>query len=437
MPWKECSVTQERLRFVARLLDGEGMSEVCRDFGISRKTGYKIFNRYRDQGLEALTDRSRRPVRYANRLPDQVERLIVDLKRDKPHWGARKIRELLVRKLAGDVRLPARSTVHAVLDRHGLVNRARIRRNRANGTPLSAGANPNDLWCADFKGEFKLGNGRYCYPLTVSDHAARYLLLCEAFESTREAPVIAAFQRLFRDRGLPVAIRSDNGLPFASPNGLYNLSRLSVWWLRLGIAIERIKPGHPQQNGRHERMHLTLKKEATRPPGLNSLQQQARFDAFVREFNAERPHEALAMRCPAEFYTASPRPYDGLPELQYPWHDRDILVTACGRICMHRKKINISTVLAGQKLGIREVDDGIWLVSFMHYDLALLWQILGGAGFPNQFFCDSWVVGFWRGRPWLPERWIGGMSLGVGSSRFWLAWATRRGDRCVRSTCRV
>ncbi|MGA8312340.1 MAG: helix-turn-helix domain-containing protein [Terriglobales bacterium] len=149
MPWKECSVTQERLRFVARLLDGEGMSEVCRDFGISRKTGYKIFNRYRDQGLEALTDRSRRPVRYANQLPDQVERLIVDLKRDKPHWGARKIRELLVRKLAGDVRLPARSTVHAVLDRHGLVNRARIRRNRANGTPLSAGANPNDLWCAE------------------------------------------------------------------------------------------------------------------------------------------------------------------------------------------------------------------------------------------------------------------------------------------------
>ena len=184
MPWKECSVTQERLRFVARLLDGEGMSEVCRDFGISRKTGYKIFNRYRDQGLQALTDRSRRPVRYANQLPDQVERLIVDLKRDKPHWGARKIRELLVRKLAGDVRLPARSTVHAVLDRHGLVNRARIRRNRANGTPLSAGANPNDLWCADFKGEFKLGNGRYCYPLTVSDHAARYLLLCEAFELT-------------------------------------------------------------------------------------------------------------------------------------------------------------------------------------------------------------------------------------------------------------
>ena len=372
MPWRECSVTEERLRFVARLLEGEGMSEVCRDFGISRKTGYKIFNRYKDQGLDALTDRSRRPVRYANQLPDQLERLIVDLKRDKPHWGARKIRELLVRKLAGDVRLPAKSTVHAVLDRHGLVKRARERKNRPQGTPLSPGAVPNALWCADFKGEFKLGNGRYCYPLTVSDHASRYLLLCEALDSTREAPVIAAFQQLFRDRGLPGAIRSDNGLPFASPNGLYNLSRLSVWWLRLGISIERIKPGHPQQNGRHERMHLTLKKEATRPPGINSLQQQAKFDAFVREFNAERPHQALAMQCPAELYTASSRPYDGLPELEYPWHDRDILVTACGRICLHRKKINISIVLAGQKLGIKEIDDGIWLVSFMHYDLGYI-----------------------------------------------------------------
>jgi hypothetical protein len=196
--------------------------------------------------------------------------------------------------------------------------------------------------------------------------------LCEALEATREAPVIEAFQRLFRKRGLPVAIRSDNGLPFASPNGLYNLSRLSVWWLRLGIAIERIKPGRPQQNGRHERMHLTLKKEATRPPGANSLQQQARFDAFRSEFNTERPHEALAMQCPAELYCASPRPYRGLPELQYPFHDRDILVTACGRICMHRKKINISTVFAGQKLGIKEVDDGIWLVGFMHYDLGYI-----------------------------------------------------------------
>jgi transposase InsO family protein len=360
---------EERLRFVARLLDGEAMTEICREFGISRKTGYKIFDRYREHGLEALGDRSRRPVRYANQLPEPIEGLIVRLKGEKPHWGARKIRELLVRRLDGDIRVPAKSTIHAVLDRHGLVRRGGGPRHRARGTPLSAGAGPNDLWCADFKGEFKLGNGRYCYPLTVTDHASRFLLLCEALDSTREEPAITAFERLFRERGLPLAIRSDNGVPFASPNALFNLSRLSVWWLRLGIAIERIKPGHPQQNGRHERMHLTLKKEATRPPGANSLQQQQRFDAFLREFNVERPHEALAMKCPAELYTAAARAYAGLPDLAYPFHDRDLVVTACGRLCLHRKKINISTVLAGQKLGVKEVDDGIWLVSFMHYDL--------------------------------------------------------------------
>ena len=161
-------------------------------------------------------------------------------------------------------------------------------------------------------------------------------------------------------------------MPFASPNGLFNLSKLSVWWLRLGVAIERIKPGNPQQNSRHERMHLTLKKEATRPAGTNSLQQQAKFDSFVNEFNTERPHEALAMKCPAEVYSPSPRPYNGLPEFAYPLHYRDVIVTACGRICMHRKKINISTVLAGQRLGIKEVDEGIWIVSFMRYDLGFI-----------------------------------------------------------------
>ena len=208
--------------------------------------------------------------------------------------------------------------------------------------------------------------------MTVTDHASRFLLLCEALESTREDPAVTAFERLFAERGLPIAIRSDNGVPFASPNALFNLSKLSVWWLRLGIAIERIKPGHPQQNGRHERMHLTLKKEATKPAGANFLQQQARFDAFTQEFNTERPHEALDMKIPAEVYDPSPRHYQGLPEIDYPFHDREVLVTACGRICMHRKKINISTVLAGQKLGIREVDDGIWLVSFMQYDLGYI-----------------------------------------------------------------
>ena len=209
MPWKECSVVEERLRFVARLLDGETMSDLCREFGISRKTGYKIFDRYKEHGLQALSDRSRRPVRYANQLPGQVESLIISLKRNKPHWGARKIRELLLRRLPGDLRLPAKSTIHAVLDRHGLVKRMGKRRSRATGTPLSNALAPNDLWCADFKGEFKLGNGRYCYPLTVTDQASRFLLMCEALETIREEIAITAFERLFADRGLPQAIRSD------------------------------------------------------------------------------------------------------------------------------------------------------------------------------------------------------------------------------------
>jgi transposase InsO family protein len=256
MPWKVSSEMDERLRFIARLLEGEAMTDLCHEFAISRKTGYKIYDRYKESGAVALTDRSRRPYRYANQLPPQVVAQIVGLKNDKPHWGARKIRELLLRRLPSEIKVPARSTIHAVLDRSGLVKRMGRRRNKAHGTALSAGAHPNDLWCADFKGEFTLGNKRYCYPLTVTDHASRYLLLCEALESVREETAIQAFEQLFRERGLPAAIRSDNGVPFASPNALFNLSKLSVWWLRLGIAIERIKPGHPQQNGTAVRLSM-------------------------------------------------------------------------------------------------------------------------------------------------------------------------------------
>ena len=369
MPWKERSVMDERIRFVIRLKDGETMASLCREFGISRKTGYKILERYEECGWEGLTDRARRPHRYANQLPEQIEATIVAAKREKPGWGARKIRERLLRQLPHGIKVPACSTIHAILDRHGLVTRAKRSRTRCEGTPLSLGLTPNALWCTDYKGEFKLGNHKYCYPLTVTDYASRYLLLCEAMESNQEQFAFTAFERLFKERGLPEAIRSDNGVPFASPNGLFNLSRLSVWWLRLGISIERIKPGHPQQNGRHERMHLTLKREATRPAGANLLQQQAKFDAFQEEFNNERPHEALQMKCPAEVYTASARAYRGIGEPQYPFHDKTVVVTNCGRLCLYRKKINLSTCLAGQAVGIKEVDDGIWLVSFMHYDL--------------------------------------------------------------------
>ena len=257
----------ERLQFVARRLAGEAMAELCREFGISRKTGYKIFDRYQECGVEGLTDRSRRPYRYANQLPFQVENYILNVKREHPSWGARKIRERLLRRFSG-IPIPAKSTIHAVLDRHGLVERRGRRRRRAQGTALLAWASdPTNCGAPITKGEFLLGNQQYCYPLTVTDHASRFLLTCEALSSTKESYAFTVFERLFRERGLPANIRSDNGVPFASAHALFNLSKLAVWWLRLGIGIERIKPGHPQQNGRHERMHLTLKKEATKPAG--------------------------------------------------------------------------------------------------------------------------------------------------------------------------
>ena len=358
----------ERIRFVGRLLDGEEMAGLCREFDISRKTGYKILDRYKECGLEGLTDRSRRPYRQANKLPFQIESLILRVKREHPSWGAPKIHEKLKRR-GDDIRLPAISTVHAVLDRHGLVNHGRKPRYKAQGTSLSKPTNPNDLWCADYKGEFMLADKRYCYPLTITDFASRYLICCEALATTKEIYAFTVFERVFKEFGLPTAIRTDNGVPFASSWALFGLSKLAVWWLRLGIQLERIKPGHPEQNGRHERMHLTLKKEATKPAARNFLQQQAKFDDFRECYNLERPHQALDMKYPAELYRPSRHPYRGLDELYYPFHDKTITVTQCGRICFQRRKVNLSTVFAGQNVGIKQVADQIWLVSFMQYDL--------------------------------------------------------------------
>ena len=369
MPWRECQVMDERMRFVARRLEGESMTALCEEFGISRKTGYKIFQRYRQVGVQGLSDRSRRPNRHANQLSVVVEKTIVGLKREYPSWGAPKIRERLKQRWPA-ISCPAISTVHAVLDRHGLVRRRRRRvRVRATGTRLSHPLAPNRLWCADYKGEFLLTNQRYCYPLTITDFASRYVIACEALSTTKERYAFTVFERAFQEFGLPEGIRTDNGVPFASAHALYGLSKLGVWWLRLGIALERIAPGHPEQNGRHERFHLTLKNEATRPAGDNVLQQQARFDTFVHHYNHERPHQALDMATPASRYQASTRPYRGVDELEYPTHDWTAVVTHCGRICYQGRKINVSQVFAGQKVGVRQADDHIWLVSFMDYDL--------------------------------------------------------------------
>lgn len=368
MPWKECRPMDERLRFVARLLDGEKMAGVCREFGISRKTGYKIFNRYKAFGVRGLEDRSKCAYRHPNKLPFQIEKAIVRIKHDYPSWGAPKIRDKLARVFPM-IKPPAVSTIHMVLDRHGLVKRRKRRRYKARGTPLSEALAPNALWCADFKGQFLLGNRTYCYPLTITDQRSRYLLACEGLESTKEPSAFEVFEHTFRTFGLPDAIRTDNGIPFASPHALFGLSRLAVWWLQLGIRIERIQPGQPQQNGRHERMHLTLKKEATQPAAFNFLQQQQRFDAFLNVYNNERPHQGLAGLYPGDLYTPSARRYFQPEPPEYPAHDRTLKVTRCGRICMERRKINLSSVFAGQHVGVTEVDDGVWLVSFMNYDL--------------------------------------------------------------------
>jgi transposase InsO family protein len=259
------------------------------------------------------------------------------------------------------------------MKREGLVEPRRRRSGqRRHSAGLTTPDRPNDVWCADFKGEFRLGNGRYCYPLTITDQLSRFLVACEARESTRVEQAREVFEEAFRTYGLPSVIRSDNGTPFAS-TGLAGLSKLSAWWLRLGVAPERIEPAHPEQNGQHERMHRTLKRETTRPAGRNELEQQERFDRFVEEFNQERPHEALGLKPPASVYTPSVRPFPSkMPEPNYPLHDDVCVVTGAGHISLGGRgnQFFLSLALAGQPVGIREEEDGRWLVSFMSIDLA-------------------------------------------------------------------
>lgn len=369
MGWRECSKMDEKLKFIARYLEGEKMAPLCREFGITRPTGYKLIERYKMMGQIALVEQKRTPHRYANQLPVAVEAMILDLKREYPNWGAPKIREKILKKYP-DVKTPAKSTVHAVLDRNGLVkHREGRRRFKASGTPLNHVTDPNQLWCADYKGEFMLGNQQYCYPLTITDYASRYLISCEALASTQENFAFEIFERAFKEHGIPDSIRTDNGVPFASGNSFYNLTRLSVWWLRHGINVERIAPGHPEQNGRHERMHLTLKLETTRPPRPTLISQQEAFDGFIKIYNDERPHEGILNKYPSEIYKPSEKKFKPLEPLFYPLHDQTITVTQCGRICSRTMKVSLSRAFAGQQVGIKEMEDGIWVVSFLDYDL--------------------------------------------------------------------
>ena len=369
MPWKETCVMDERTKFIGRLLSGEKMAPLCREFGISRMTGHKIWNRYQQHGCHALYNRSRAPHKHPNQTPYEVEQLIVRLKKEKANWGAPKIRDL-VRHNYPTITLPSTSTVHSILDRHDLVKKRRQRRPfRATASYLSNPDHPNDLWCTDFKGEFRLLNKNYCYPLTLTDYASRFLLTCQALDGTAMGPSFPVFEEAFQTYGLPVAIRSDNGTPFASGNSAWNLTRLSVWWIRLGIKLEHIEPGNPQQNGRHERMHRTLKAEATHPARANLLQQQERFEEFQQEYNFERPHQALEMKRPAELYQKSTRPYRGLPDITYPGYEKALMISHCGRICINKLKVHITKALANQPVGLHQVDQGVWQVDFMSYTL--------------------------------------------------------------------
>ena len=374
MPWRESCKMDERIKFIARLQEGEKMSHLCAEFGISRQTGHKFLNRYKEEGIGGLNDKRRAPLRKAHLTDPNIEGVILKLKKEKPHWGAAKIREVFIRRYS-DIKPPAKSTFHAIFDRNGLVKKRKKRGQgfKATGTWLSSPKETNDLWCADFKGEFLLSGRsprRYCYPLTISDSVSRYLLSCEALESVKVNGAFPVFERVFKEYGLPKAIRTDNGAPFSSALGLFGLSTLSVWWLRLGIKIERIRPGHPEENGRHERVHRTIKKEATKPPGVNFLQQQEKFDDFIEEYNKERPHEALGMRTPSEVYKSSGREYKGLSELEYPFHEKEKRITVQGDIVLSRKiRVFVSTILSGQLVGLTEIDDGIWKVTFMDYDI--------------------------------------------------------------------
>lgn len=368
MPWKVSNSVELRKKFVYRLLAGEKMSDLCREFEISRKTGHKIQKRFLENGEGGLVDQSRRPKRLANSIDDSLVNFLLNLKREKPTWGAPKLREMLLRKNVG-IKAPAISTIHSLLEKNGLVKHRRgYSRYKASGTNLSLPTKPNDLWCTDFKGQFRLGDKSYCYPLTITDQVSRLINCIDAMERINEDAVIAAFARTFREYGLPLAIRSDNGTPFSS-RAIFGLSKLSVYWLRLGIKLERIKPGNPQQNGQHERMHRTLK--LTVLPAKNILAQQERLDKFRNEFNVERPHQALGMKTPNEVYRQSTRACpDHLPEIDYSGVDRIAVVSSCGSISVgNRKRIFISEALRNQPLGLTELDGGVWRINFMDHEI--------------------------------------------------------------------
>jgi putative transposase len=356
----------ERLEFVRDAMGNRfTMVELCARYGVSRRIGYKWLGRFAEDGKRGLTDRSRRPHTCPTTIRPVLGELLCEFRRLHPDWGARKLLKVLRGRHPEIEDWPAASTTAELLARRGLVRRRRRRRphDHPGVVPIATTA-PNDLWTADFKGQFRTGNGVYCYPLTIADQHTRYLLSCHGVLSTETAVARPIFERAFREYGLPGAIRTDNGVPFATC-AIHGLSHLNVWWMRLGIAHQRIHPGCPQENGAHERMHRTLKRHAVKPVQRTCAGQQKRFDAFRWEYNTERPHEALQLETPGSCYRASPRAYPNrLPAIDYPGHFLVKRVTDAGTFRFQHRLLYIANALVDQWIGLEETDDGVWSIYF-------------------------------------------------------------------------
>jgi putative transposase len=358
----ETTVSDERARFVRDFESGHwSMTELCERYQVSRPTGYKWVERR--EGRAGFADRSHAPHRCPHRTSAKLEALIVAARREYG-WGAKKLRQVL-RTRYPTRPWPARSTFNEILDRHGLLRKNRRRRKwtHPGAAPLHS-ERPNQVWPVDFKGQFKTGDGRYCYPLTVTDHFSRSLLACHALRSVATADAQPVFRALFRAVGLPEAIRSDNGAPFVSI-GIHGLCALNLWWMQLGIVHQRILPASPQENGTHERMHRELKRETTRPPSRSLRAQQRRFDAFRVRYNDERPHEGIGDCTPTSLWTPSGRPYpEHITPPAYPAHLEVRRVSSAGTFALHGQRPFLSEVLSGQDIGLEAIDDGIWNIVY-------------------------------------------------------------------------
>jgi putative transposase len=372
MPWTTTCPMEQRECFIADVRAGlYSMTELCARYGISRPTGYKWLARADDGGRAALADRSRAPHHCPHRIPGPIAEILCTARRKHPQWGPKKLLQYLEPRHRRITAWPAISTVGDLLAREGLVTKRRRRRRAVHpGTVPPHTTEPNDLWAADFKGQFRTGDGIYCYPLTITDQHSRFLLTCHSLRNVQTVGAKPAFERAFREYGLPRAIRTDNGVPFAT-QAIHGLSQLNVWWMRLGIQHQRILPAHPQQNGAHERMHKTLKAGAIRPPRATLPAQQRAFDTFRREYNEVRPHDTLGGQTPASVYRPSPREYPRrLPAIDYPGHYLVKRITSGGTFRFGRRLLFLATPLEGYDVGLDEVEDGIWSIYFCHVLIA-------------------------------------------------------------------